>query len=178
LAAGGNEAALGGGLQSSAQQFLDVATANARSLQDVQRAKALVARYLDQAIGGAESQASIAEQQLDRMKDQVGKLVDIDDHVLTVADAIKTLTALMFPGSGGTSAGGSTGGTHAPGGGHTAKQQRTLEAIHEKLSDVHTAIEAVAVSSGKTSRVLDRSHDGTALRIITDSDSPIQAQVV
>jgi hypothetical protein len=65
----------------------------------VQRARALVARYLDQAIGGAEGKASIAEQQLKQLHDQVDKLVDIDEHVQSVTDAIKALTELMFPGS-------------------------------------------------------------------------------
>jgi hypothetical protein len=185
LARGGDEAALGGGLQDSAQQFLDIATANAASLQDVQRARALVVRYLDQAIGGAEGKASIAEQQLKQLHDQVDKLVDIDEHVQSVTDAIKALTELMFPGS-----------THVttPPKTVTAAQingfltrasperiaqleskvtAEQLEEIKKHLAEINAATTQTAVASNKSARVLSGADRGGAIALVTDSDSPI-----
>jgi hypothetical protein len=200
LAAGGNEDALGGGLQQSAEQFLSISEANAKSLADVERARAMVARYLDQAIGGADSQASIAEMQLKQLHDQVDRLVDIDQHVQSVAEAIKALTQLMSPHSGG-------GGAHhghrvskedilAAGdrGRHSVahdgqwperrQDQATAEHLAE-LKDIKDHLEAIgantataAVSGNKLERLFGRIERNGALAVATDSDTPIQTQAV
>jgi hypothetical protein len=173
LARGGDEKALGGGLQDAATRYLEQAKASASTLQDVQRARALVARYVDQAIGGAEGKATIAEQQLKKMTDQVSKLVDIDKGVLSVADAIKNLTALMFPAA-----------APAPAVPRPGRLPRNLSEVPaEFLSDPRviallekqtTAIEQATVSSNKTARVLERvTKDGNSLIVSTDADTPL-----
>lgn len=175
LAAAGNEAALGGGLRDAASQFLDAAKANAGTLQDLQRARAFVARQVDQAIGGAEGQASIAEQQLDQLKDQVSALISIDEHVLTVAEAIDRLNVLLAappPSTGGGGGGGGHPRTPRDHGDHDHGPR-----IVHHLEQMQAAVEAGAVASNKMARVLDRvTRDGTAITVVTDDDTPIQVQ--
>ncbi len=96
LAATGDETALGN-LAGVGRDYLDAAKAGAGSLLDYQRAQALVANYTDQAIGFTDSAASQAEQSLALMKEQVGSLISIDDHVVTVAEALERLIALNTP---------------------------------------------------------------------------------
>ena len=172
LATAGDEGALGGGLQSAAQQFLDTATQNASTSQDVARARALVARYLDQAIGAANGQVDKAQQQLDTLKDQVSKLVDIDDSVQTVAEAIKALTVLMFPAASSPSSGGSNGGGSS--GGTGGLSGRTLDAIHARLVDILTGIETGTVAQNKLARIFTAADRGGAIALVTDADSPIK----
>jgi hypothetical protein len=172
LASGGDETALGGGLQQSAQSFLDIATANASSLQDVQRARALVARYLDQAIGGANGQASAAQQQLDQMKTQVGALVDINDSVLTVAEAIKALTLLMFPASTAVpapivSGGFGTGSTGSGSGG------QTMQGIFDKLTEIAASNETAAIAVNKVARIWSAADRGAGFAVVTDKGAPL-----
>jgi len=95
-AATGDETALGN-LAGVGRDYLDAAKAGAGSLLDYQRAQALVANYTDQAIGFTDAAASQAEQSLALMKEQVGSLISIDDHVVTVAEALERLIALNTP---------------------------------------------------------------------------------
>jgi hypothetical protein len=152
----GDENALGGGLQDAAQKFLDIATQNAGSIQDVDRARALVARYLDQAIGSAEKRASVAERQLQKLEQQVGKLVDIDDHVLTVNEAISALNKLLHD---------------------TPKAQKATETFQRKMTDsmdeVVAATREHAINSGKINKRFERYDRGSGMAVVTDSDSPL-----
>lgn len=168
LAAGGDEAALGGGLRDAASKFLDIAQQNAGSLADLQRARAMVARYLDGAIGGAEGQASLAEQQLDQMKDQVGKLIDIDDHVLTVAEAIDKLNALLSPTAPSTGGGGSYRPSRPADG-----DGPDWRGINDRLDRLLAATETGTIAQNKLTRIFDRADRGGALAIVTDADSPV-----
>jgi hypothetical protein len=176
LAQGGDEGALGGGLTKAAQDFLEQATANAGSLQDVQRARAMVQRSLDDAIGVADSRASIAQQQLDEMKTQVGALVDINESVQSVAEAIEELKKLLpqtsTPSSG---TGGGTGGgtnTRTPHPRHE-RTRRHQDRVEQTLADIQSAVEQGAVSANKTARIISRSDRGGALAFVTDPDAPI-----
>jgi hypothetical protein len=175
LAATGDETALGG-IQDAASKFLSIAEANAGSLQDVQRAKALVARYIDQAIGGADNQVSIAQQQLDQMKTQVGALIDINDSVLTVAQAIQQLNAILRPASTtptGTGTGTGGGGTRTGGGGPVNQR------LQDSIDKLHRAVVAGTLSSNHTARILDRvTNGGDSMVVRTDSDTPLNTDAV
>jgi hypothetical protein len=176
LARGGNEAALGGGVQDAATQFMEQARLNASTLQDVQRARAFAARQVDAAISGAEVQASIAERQLAQLDKQVGKLVDINDNVISVAQAIDKLTSLMFPPSvpatqrpRPTLPGG--GGIDRPGGGGARDIIDTLKDRFERLEKVSTQ---GMVAQNRVARVLERvERPGGAFALVTDDDAPI-----
>lgn len=178
LAATGDETALGG-IQDAASKFLSIAEANASSLMDVQRAKALVARYIDQAIGGADNQVSMAEQQLAQLKTQVGALVDINDSVLTVVQGIQQLKALMFPTS--TPGTGTTGGTGTGSGGtHTPRPPTVHETeVEKRLGRIEAAVTAGALSSNKSANLLDLvTNGGDSMITRTDKDTPVQVQIV
>jgi hypothetical protein len=201
LAAGGNEDALGGGLQDAASTYLTAAEASARTLLDVHRARALVARQIDQAIGGADAKATIAEMQLKQLHDQVSKLADIDDHVQSVTEAIKALTLLMFPGSA-AAAGGHKGhavtkdeilaaianGQYvlppspiAPSG-HHARSGRdhlaALDEIKESLAAIGANTATAAVSGNKVARLFGRVERNGSLAVSADDDTPLPTVAV
>jgi hypothetical protein len=173
LATGGDETALGGGLQDAARTFLDVATANAHSLADVARARALVARQLDQAIGGAQAKATIAEQQLTQMKDQVGKLIDIDDHVLSVVEAIQALNALLAPAAPPPSGGGGGGGHDRPPRPPRDREDHDRH-VRDRLDEMSAAMMSNASALGKLRSIFTRADRGSGIAIVTDADAPIQ----
>lgn len=90
LAATGDAAALGG-LAGAGQSFLDVSRAQASSLVQYQRDVAMVARSVDTAIGAADDAVDYAQLQLDALKSIVGGYIDLNENVLTVAQAIQQL---------------------------------------------------------------------------------------
>jgi hypothetical protein len=92
LAATGDKTALDG-LPGAGRDYLDAAKAGASSLLDYQRAQALVANYTDKAIGYVDIEASIAEQQLAQMEEQVRTLISIDENTQSVEDALNKLLA-------------------------------------------------------------------------------------
>lgn len=94
LARQGDETALGG-LQGAAQTYLEAARSNATSQEAYLFELARVRRGLTGAIDAAEGQKSVAEQQLDRLKDQVRGLIDLNENVLSVRDAITALHDAM-----------------------------------------------------------------------------------
>jgi hypothetical protein len=184
LANAGDEGALGGGLTAAAQTYLEQATANAGSLQDVARARALVMRSLDSAIGVSDGKASIAQQQLDQMKTQVGALIDINESVLSVAQAIIELKKLMpgAPGTGtggGGTGGGTGGGGSGPGRNPRDKEERAhRERVERSLDSVTAATEQIAVNTGRVSRTLRNADRGGGLAVVTDPDSPLDTSGV
>jgi hypothetical protein len=197
LAVAGNEDALGGGLQDAATSFLDIARENASTIQDVQRARALVAQQLDAAIGAAEGKASTAELQLEQLKTQVGALVTINESVLTVAQAIQILNNRLaaqaalnqVPGGGGsqTNPGGVVSGPVRD----RQERERRIRERSEQIKDradrplredretnlrldrLQVATEANTLSTNSMSRVLKRADRGGALAVVTDIDSPL-----
>lgn len=172
LARGGDENALGGGLQDSVTTYLELARSNSSTLQEFNRAKAMAARSIDAGIAGAIGKATIAEQQLAELKDQVGKLIDINESVLTVAQAIERLTDLMFP----------PAAPAAP-----VRQRRNrpdgLEDLPDgSLSDpkvinyldrLSKLTEQSLVANNKVARILTNADKGGALTIVADADAPI-----
>jgi hypothetical protein len=182
LAAAGDEGALGGGLKNAANSFLDVAKQNAGSLLDIQKARALVARTVDSAIEGAEGKATIAQQQLDQMKTQVGALVDINESVMTVAQAIAELQKLIAPPAGGGAGGG--GGTRPP---RVPRDRRNKDdddreprtpREREQNDRILRNLETQSVTLGKMARVFDRADRNGALAVVTDPDSPLDTSGV
>lgn len=176
LARGGDEKALGGGLQDAASTFLDVAAANAATLQDLQRARAAAARAVDAGIAGAMGKVTVAEQQLAALDKQVGALIDINENVISVAQAIENLTALMFP-----TATPPTVGTPPPysvgnpngGGGRDGPRNGADRETIERLDRIAAAAERTTVNTGQAARILRNSDRGGALAFTADADSPI-----
>jgi hypothetical protein len=183
LARGGDERALGGGLQDATSQFLEASRLNARTIQDVRRAQALAARSVDEGIAGALAKASLAEQQLAALETQVGKLVDINESVITVAQAIERLTALMFPPSIPPPA---TNRHRLPRGSRGSLDPADIPEefasdprVIGLLERMNVAVEQGAIAQNRTSRVLERvTKNGDSIVISTDDDTPIGTVVV
>jgi hypothetical protein len=170
LAAAGDQTALGD-LQGVSKDFLDVARSGAGSLEQYQRSVALVARYVDQGIAAADGHASTAELQLDQMKTQVSKLVDIDDHVLSVADAIKELNQLLKPVQAPPTTGTATGGSGQPGSGQSPGGGDRDHS--SKLDQILGTIRQVATNTKHTARLHSNWDRGGSLAVATDPDAPI-----
>lgn len=94
LARTGNEDALGS-LQTVSQAYLDASKAYYASSAGYFTDLAAVRDAVTAAEASATTQVSVAQQQLDALKSQVQTLIDIDEHVVTVAEAIANLNALM-----------------------------------------------------------------------------------
>jgi hypothetical protein len=90
----GNEDALGF-LQGASQAFLDAAMNNARDRVSYLRDVALVRAGVTDAIGVADRNKSVAEQQLTALQSQVSGLITINQSVISVADAIARLQAAI-----------------------------------------------------------------------------------
>lgn len=90
LARLGNEASLSA-FTGDAQSYLDAARDRAGSALDYARDVARVARAADQAQAGANGVASMAERQLNQLTASVKGLIDLNDNVTTVWQAIADL---------------------------------------------------------------------------------------
>jgi hypothetical protein len=90
LAATGDTTALGG-LAGAGRSFLDASRAQASTLAQYQRDVAMVAQSVDTAIGAADDAVDYAQAQLDALERLVGGYIDLNDNVLTVAQAIQQL---------------------------------------------------------------------------------------
>jgi len=87
LARLGNEASLGA-FTGDAQSYLDAARDRAGSALDYARDVARVARAADQAQAGANGVASMADRQLAQLTASVKSLIDLNDNVTSVSQAI------------------------------------------------------------------------------------------
>lgn len=168
LAGAGDETALGS-LGGAVNDFLGIAKSRAGSSIDFQRAQALAAGYLDKAIGFTDSAGNIAQRQLDEMKTQVSALVDINESVMTVAEAINRLVELQ---------GGGTGGA-------TDGPPSRDERVADRIAELEARIAELADGSRMQIRLQEQlnrllnnlSPDGLSLRIRSDSDNPIEVTV-
>lgn len=93
-AAAGNEGAARD-LPSVAGKFLDASRNSASTLTQYRRDQALAANYVDKAIAGIDAQASAAERQIAALDKQVEGLLELNNNVVTVDQAVKDLTLLM-----------------------------------------------------------------------------------
>ncbi|MBO9602539.1 MAG: hypothetical protein J7496_08535 [Novosphingobium sp.] len=163
-----------GNFSTYGKSYLDAKLGTATSYVDYQRAVGAVAAYTNDAIAAAQNRKSVAEQQLDEMKTQVGVLIDINDNLLSVGDAIDQLNALLNPSS---SSGGSSSSPDSLGG--------KLDAVKDRLRDLFDLIGNRADRSDRfNSHSADRldalyslfkaiTLDGTALIVATDADTPL-----
>jgi hypothetical protein len=88
LAGMGDETALGA-LPGVGRDFLSAAKGRAGTALEYQRAVALVARYAGTAEQASRGMASQAQKQLDAITKQVGALIDLNEGVLSLTEAIK-----------------------------------------------------------------------------------------
>lgn len=181
LAGMGDEAAAGQ-LGGAINDFLPAALANAKTLQEYQRAQALAARYADSAISATDMAVTLASQQLDEMKAQVGQLIDLNETVLSVDEAMAQLVALQ----GGNIPAGAT-----PGAGSQEQEREEREeerddrdrrrderqSAHE--SRVADLLAKLFDRNDRMERLWNNlSPDGLALTIRTDDDTPIRTESV
>ena len=96
----GDEDAMGR-LPDAVNSFLAASREEASSLEEARRDAALAAQYLNSAIGAADAGATMAEQQLEELKSTVGQLIDLNENVMSVKDAIDALRGM--PGGAGGS---------------------------------------------------------------------------
>lgn len=175
MAAMGDEAAMGQ-LGGAIRDFLPAAAANARNLQDYQRAQALAARYADSAISAADMAVSLATQQLDEMKATVGQLIDLNTTALSVDEALQRLAA----------AGGNV--PVVPAGSQQSavveareRTQRQIDRDARREAREEEREERRRVREERMQATLERQEqlwnrltpDGLALTIRTDDDTPI-----
>ncbi len=80
-------------LQDVSREYLDEARSYYASSEAYFAAFNEVQRILDQSLASAGDQLTEAEKQLEQLKKQVGALIDIDDGVKSVADAIREFKA-------------------------------------------------------------------------------------
>jgi hypothetical protein len=94
LAAQGDEKALGD-LQNVSQAYLDASKAYYASSAGYFAVLAAVRDAVSAAEANAGGQAVLAQRQLDAMTQQVGQLIELNAHVVSVAEAIAALQALL-----------------------------------------------------------------------------------
>lgn len=94
LAGQGDEEALGQ-LQSVSEAYLEASRDYYASSQGYFDDLAAVRDAVTAAEALATHDADVAQEQLDALKQMVGQFIDLNDHVLTVAEALAALTALM-----------------------------------------------------------------------------------
>ncbi len=82
-------------LASVSTEYLETVRNSASSVEDYARALAQVQAAVGGSIEVADRQSAIAQAQLDALTAQVGALIDIDDSVLSVRDAIIALQNVM-----------------------------------------------------------------------------------
>ena len=95
LARLGDEDAMGR-LLGTSREYLDAAEREATSQEDYLRTLGYVSASLEATEGIALSQEKIAEQSLRALKDQVARLIDINNHTLSVEEAIRQMEAAML----------------------------------------------------------------------------------
>lgn len=161
LAAFGDEGAMGQ-LSSAVREFLPAARANAATLLDYRRAQALAARYVDSATGAAEAGLSEAEQQLAVMKEQVGKLIDINESVLSVAEALSRFAPQNVPVV-------SDVVRNEREERDRDRQERDRERREERENRRDRTLEQMTVSANKTARILDEWDRGGRMAVADET---------
>lgn len=179
LAATGDATALGG-LQGAGSAFLEVSKAQATSIQQYRRDVALVASGVEKAIGASDEAVDYAELQLAALDQSVAGLIEINESVKTVAEAIAELQAAMGGGAP-IVAGSSVPIVQAAPGAIGAVSTSTVMATNDQLrgevsglrADLNAALLAIKQDTGRTARVLERVDAGDSLRVSNDADTPL-----
>jgi hypothetical protein len=168
LAASGDEAALGT-LPQSAQEFLDVSRNNAKSLLQYQRDVAMVTRYVDTAIKGADIQVSNAEKQLLALDKQVGSLIDITEGVVTLGQAIAQLGTTQAEEIAARAA------AERARAAADAAARAAAQAARDKLVITN---EAIAQRMASLERLIKNADRGGALAVVNDAATPVYTKEV
>ena len=164
LASAGDETAIGK-LPEVGKSFIDAAKSNAKSLLDVQRAQALTANYVDAAIGYTDNAATVADQQLEAMKQSVGALINIEDSVMTVEQILAQIAGLNAP--------------VQNGGAGTVQDQVT--ATNNGFSQISNLLNALFGAMNRNAKGTENMvsiwqqliPDGTSMRVSTWADEPL-----
>lgn len=84
-----------GDLEGVSKAFLDASKSGSSSLLQYQRDVSLVAQAVDAGIIASANAVDVAQAQLDALNDSVRHLIDIDEHVISVVEAIEALGAAL-----------------------------------------------------------------------------------
>lgn len=163
LAVAGDKTALTD-LPGAGRDYLDVAKNSAKSLLDYQRAQALVANYADKAIDYTDTEASLAEQQLAQMEEQVRTLISIDENTQSVEDALNKLVMHNQ-----VTANASNAETPADPS-EREDLRKSIDRLSARFDNMIDGIKAIARSSASTDRTLRNvTRDGTTLATVPDA---------
>jgi TP901 family phage tail tape measure protein len=142
----GNEDAIAG-IEQAAQNYLQIAR-EVLVGADYNAAFDMTADRLSRVESVAKQQAQIADQQLAQMQMQVSQLVSINDNVISVADAIRDLEAVLAESAANGTATGGTSGSGTSGG--VTDQFTREERYLARYPDVLAWAQATAAAEGVT----------------------------
>jgi hypothetical protein len=165
LASTGDEKALGK-LPDVGKSFIDAAKSNAKSLLDVQRAQALTANYVDAALGYTDNAATVADQQLEAMKQSVGALINIEDSVLTVEEILAQIAGLNAPVT--------TNGLTPAQTAHNENIMAQIKALEDSMKFFWGSFSRSEKTQNKILALWEQLiPDGTSIRVSTWGDEPL-----
>ncbi|MBY8826126.1 hypothetical protein [Sphingomonas colocasiae] len=176
----GDEQALGA-MAAVGKSFLDASLDRASSLAEYQRDVARVARATDAAIGAADREVTIADQQLSQLEALVAGQIDTTDAVLSVEEAMLALLDAIeeedaLSPSPVVALPASTPGLSAP-----APSAPQLDALASTLTglreDNRAQNEAIAINTATIARLLNRVIREDAITIRNESDQPLTGEV-
>lgn len=169
LAGSGDQAGLSG-LQGASSEFLEQSRNNATSWRQYQRDVAAVVRAVDAGIFAADATADYAQLQLQALDRSVAGLLDINENVISVAQAIADLRAAI---ASGVPVVAQAGDTITPNEAVIASNNQLSFELSGLRADLNAGLVSVAQNTGRTARVLERADGGDFLRIGNDADTPI-----
>jgi hypothetical protein len=191
-AAGGDPTALGG-LEGAGKDFLTSAKANAHDWLQYQRDVALVARGVDQGIFAAESTADYAQLQLAALQNATSILQAISDNTAVTAAALaanissaeQAASGSPIPGPSAaeiaSSSPATSSSTPSSSTAAMAADSEQVTALKSELegmrADLNAALQAIAVNTGHTDRMLSRWDRGDGVAITVDSDEPLDVNL-
>ncbi|MDY0212550.1 MAG: hypothetical protein RBR06_06055 [Desulfuromonadaceae bacterium] len=139
-------------LQAASQSYLDTSKAGATSAEDYYRSLAQVQAGLRAAEETADRTVGNAQLQLDALEQQVAALIDINDSVLSVADAVTALHSAIAAASAVNVPGFASGGYHSGGLRLVGENGPELEATGP--SRIYTAAQTQQMLRGSGNRAL------------------------
>jgi hypothetical protein len=146
-------------LEAAGKDFLTVSRDQAGSLLDYQRDVARVAAAVDRGIGATDEAVDYAQAQLDALKNSVAGLIDVNESVVSVRDAITALQVAIagnpvppVPAAPVTA----TSGGGQPVQVNTAELERRIDSLSARLELQNTA---VAENTGRMVRLMARWDD-------------------
>ena len=146
-------------LEAAGKDFLTVSRDQAGSLLDYQRDVARVAAGIDRGIGATDEAVDYAQAQLDALKNSIAGLIDVNESVISVRDAITALQVAIagnpvptVPAAPVTA----TSGSGQPVQVNTAELERRIDSLSARLEVQNTA---VAENTGRMARFMARWDD-------------------